>query len=829
MYCKDKIPAAAWPISLDVALEVTWLVLIFLLPIYFNPFGYEAFYLAKSLLIQFIASILLGVFIAQWLLRKQEFSLMSLREWVVQSPLQIAVIVFGIAWCGSTIFSIIPAESFWGSLARKDGLISTLSWIAIFFVMSQKMHRRQQLYRALVTLVISAGIVSLFGIFTLFYPKLVPGFSFQVNGRVYSTEGNPLSLSGFLSMVLPITLALMILAWYEEKAGTKRTVNFILLSTAAALQMICLYLAQYSITVLLFIPGILILFLLWGIFQKRKATIALCGLALLLLLSSAGAMIGQLMVSRDSTQVRNTSEQQTTIAGQAGLKTLGMRLDIWKCALDVILDSPEVPFYQDRYHDFRRIIGYGPGSFVVLSQTRYPNSMKSGNANISMLLGQPENHYLYLGVTIGVFGLIAFIAIMVIFFFTGLRLLFYTRRNEIIVLTSAFIAGIAQYCIHLLFNPTAPLPELMFWMILSFMVVLNRISARVEPVPQRHIQSTTLEIDMCKPETVSGTRKVISMAILAAFLIMGIGLTCSVFLADMKLCSAIRLWNHDTGKSMNAYMEAVRLEPQEAVYYGRIGHSLYLLALAQDDATEKSRLLALSTAVYKSASELEPYLAYWSYVSGDVYSYWATQNNPDKWDDAIRLYERADKQLPANAEILNKWALALMLKGDYQAAGLKIAEARKADPSWSQNSYYGGLLKSLEGYRGEAGVMFVQPEKGRARLTRSIYTDRNDIEYFNDFCRQAAIYGVIDRVADDLNLYVADKSDWVAWSLLGIADIYAERGGESIEAFSRAAELISDKDIPVLKGVILAFPWKEKAQQEAADNITAFLTYRQAK
>ena len=517
-------------------------------------------------------------------------------------------------------------------------------------------------------------------------------------------------------MTLPITLALMILSWYEEKAGVKRTIHFIFLSVAFALQMICLYLAQYSITVLLFVPGIFIFFLLLGIFLKRKATAALSALMLLLLIASAGVLLGQLVMARGSGEVSDISEQQTTFAGQAGLNTLGIRVDMWKSALDIIIDSPEVPFFADSYHALRRIIGYGPESFVVLSQTRYPDSMKSGDAYISLLLGQPENHYLYLGATVGILGLLAFVAIIIIFFYLGLRLLSTTRRNELIVLASAFLAGIAQYCIHLLFNPTAPLPEFMFWMMLISMIVLNRISVSAEPGSQQNNSNFPDEIEPCRYQTVSSMRKTVSIATLVVFFIVGIGLTNSIFLADMKLCGALRLWNKDTSKSMNAFMEAARLEPEEAVYHGHIGFRLYLIALAQDDEAEKSKLLVLSTSAYNAASRLEPYLAYWSYVSGDVYSYQAEHNNPGKWADALSSYERADRQLPGNAVILDKWALALMLKGDYREAGQKLDEAGKADSLWTQNSFYGGLLKSLQGDKEKASEMFVLPEKGHARL-----------------------------------------------------------------------------------------------------------------
>jgi tetratricopeptide (TPR) repeat protein len=178
---------------------------------------------------------------------------------------------------------------------------------------------------------------------------------------------------------------------------------------------------------------------------------------------------------------------------------------------------------------------------------------------------------------------------------------------------------------------------------------------------------------------------------------------------------------------------------------------------------------------------------------------------------------------------LNKWALALILMRDYEEAGQKLVEAGKVDPLWTQSSFYGGLLKSLEGHREAAGEMFVLPGKGHARLTRHIYKGPNDIDYFINFCSQAAIYGVIERVADDLKYYVDDKGDWIAWTFLGIADIYAGREGEAIEAFSKSAELIPTGDIAELKGVIIGVLWNSHVLQAAANDIIASLSDRQTK
>ena len=807
--------------KLDLLIEGAWLLLIFLLPVYFNPFGYQVFYFAKSLLLQFGVCLLLGLYLARWFLEKHGRTTIKPLTALRRSPLQAAVIVFGLLWTVSTIFSVMPEASFWGSLARKNGLISNIAWIVLFLIIAQKIRRRSQIYRALAVLIVSAGLVSLFGILEFADPRLLAWLS--RNGRVSSTDGNPLSLSGFIAMVIPVNLALVMITWSAPDTGAKKTLKITGLLVVFALQMICLYLAQYSITILLFIPGIFIFFLLAGICLKRKATLALSAAVLLALLLLAAVIVGQKLLQRtDDTAVDQVAQvgpvaPDTSVAGRTGLNTLGLRVKQWQCAINVILDSPQVPFYQDNFHYLRRWMGYGPEMLVVVAQTEYPGSMKSEDTRNSQLLGQPENHYLFLAVTVGLLGLAAFLAVILMFCYLGLRLLRKLPGKDVVYLASALIAGVAQYCVHILFNPTAILPEFMFWLILALMAALVRIELPGDGEPSVPAGADLVVAGTAEKVDSGKVRK--AMAVLIIILSIGVGfsLTFSPALADMKLNSALNSWSTDANKTMSALAEAANLEPGQAVYYGYVGTYAFYLAIRADNTTTRNDLLSLSTSAYRVAGTREPYLAYWSYTIADVYAYWANHKAPDKWQDALDNYERADVLLPGDAVILNKWALALMLKGDCAGAGQKLEQSGMADGRWVQTIYYRGLLELYEHCFCTASYAFVYPVKEKL----------SDVGLYMNFCNQVSLYGGIEKVIEGLKTYtLCHEGDWVAQALLGTAELYDNRMIDASAALHKSAVLVPAEDIEALKSIVESLYQGNKGFQSVADDILYMLDER---
>ena len=267
-----------------------------------------------------------------------------------------------------------------------------------------------------------------------------------------------------------------------------------------------------------------------------------------------------------------------------------------------------------------------------------------------------------------------------------------------------------------------------------------------------------------------------SVLIVIIFAVIGSGLALPLLPGNMKVKEGFTLWNKDQRLALTSFTEATLTGPDQAIYHDILGSFAFIKATqANTDPVMKSTLMDIGESAGNTAIEIEPQLAIWRYRQADREMYRILDGNTQRKTDILHLYKEADQLFPGNALILNKWALALMLSGDYGEAGQKLVEAGKADPVWSQTSFYGGLLNCLEGHREAAGEMFVLPGKGHARTVRTVLNGLNDIDYFIDFCGQAANYGVIGRVADDLEYYADDKGDWMAWTFLGIADIFTGR------------------------------------------------------
>jgi len=787
--------------KLDVLIEGIWLLIIFLLPVYFNPLFYYAFYFAKATLLVLLVSLLLGLVLAQWFLMPHIIKLVGLPAIIRKSPLQFAALALGLIWVISTIFSVMPGRSLWGNLPPSIGFMPNLAWVIFFLVIAQKIRGRSQVFRALYALLISSGIVSLVGVLQIISPAFLP--EHQVNGRIFSTDGNPLHLSAFIAMILPITLALMILNWYGWGHQPRSKRRFAALLALFALQSCCLAFAQYSITLLLYILGIFVFFALIGMFLRRRATLSLSILSIVLVGVIAIVLLGQVLLTENTEPSMGTQAAAAPAAEQVGLPTLAIRVQNWRCAVAVMVDSPEIPFSNDGLHFLRRFIGYGPETFMATSQLRFPGSLKSSYTSQAVSISQPENHYLYLAVTLGILGLLAFLGLLAVFLTLGLRLLSRSKNKETIVLVGAFVAAIAQYCAHILFNPSVIAPELVFWLVSGSTVALARIDSAGVPDAQamdRVAGSRT------EPKSL---RKLLSALVIIIFVAVGSGLTLPLMLANMKVQDGFRLWDKNPNLALASYTEATLIGPEQPNYQDFLGVKAFKMAGdAETYPGAKKDLLFISEVAGNTAIQIEPQMAVWRYRLADREMYRIIDGSAEQKADILYLYQEADQLFPGNAVILNKWALALILTGDYQEAGRKLLESAKSDPAWAQTFYFRGLLSVREGNIDQAGGLIVSPIKYKLDETGvlSVLPDEDKLEnigYFIKFYGQMAAYGETVAVRDALSAYVKNKSDdWTGFTLLGIADSYNGNPTEALDDFKRASIIVPDEDAAVLAAVV---------------------------
>jgi O-antigen ligase/tetratricopeptide (TPR) repeat protein len=765
------------------ALEITWLAVIFLVPLFFNPQSYLIFSVAKISLLQFLVVAMLAFWIADWMLNRAGD--MGLRwQNIFNSPLHLAILGFGFVATIATVASITPAISFWGDWERKAGLLTLICWILFFLLVAQQIRTRTQLLRAVYTLLLSSGIVSIVGILQHLFPDIMLNvLIIKYTGRVFSTIGNPLFLSSFLAMVIPFTLALMVYSWYKrkEKNNTRILISLVIL---LALQLWCLWLAQYSITILLYIIAPIIFIILLGIIKRKRLVLSLGAVSLLALVVIAGLLLAPLLLSDTRIETPGPEDLKSApLSENLGLQTLGMRTQFWKGIIDMFFESPEVPFSNDRLHFLRKFIGYGPETFTFTFQSFYPDNLKSFDTYRLIFQDRPHNDYLYLATTMGLLGLTSFLAILGVFFYLCFKYMRQARADIDKLLLTAMAAAMVQYMADIFFNLSTISPELVLWLTLSFVAVFGRLTTDREP-EQTKIADLT-KLDASHKSYVNKTRRYVAAGCALLLILAGVGITIRPFLADMYLQKGVNLEARRSQQTVLAYDKATKLAPGEAFYWHFLGLYEYSVARAAKEEAIKADILTLSTNALEKTRELEPYIAYWNYTLADVYTYWANTGAVDKWSAALSLYDKASQLFPDNAVILNKWSLALIIKGDLDEARTKLDYTASIDPGWAETSFLYGLLLAREGKNDEAVSKLITP----------IQDNPANLNYFIVLCHRIMIYDMASSFNSSLDSYTQElPDDWIAHALLGTTSLFDGNLDKSLDEFNTSMLLVPSKD-----------------------------------
>jgi len=118
-----------------------------------------------------------------------------------------------------------------------------------------------------------------------------------------------------------------------------------------------LWLAQYSVTILLYLIAPLVFISLFGIIQRKKSIIGF-GIGLIVVLGIiAATILTPLFLDRNNEKPdNNTGDTNYYISTESlGLETVGRRVVHWKNTVDLVLNSHEVPFSDDRLSSFHLV------------------------------------------------------------------------------------------------------------------------------------------------------------------------------------------------------------------------------------------------------------------------------------------------------------------------------------------------------------------------------------------------------------------------------------------------------------------------------------------
>ena len=394
------------------------------IPVFFNPYTTRVFESDKTYLLR---SITIVMFLA-WLIKKsaEGFSLDApLREKGTRTIL-LSVLALGTVYFVSSALSITPYFSFKGYFLREEGFYTLACYIVTFFIVLGNFKEQGQLNRLLHTMILSATVVSVYGILQYFKIDTV-AWAGGERTRVTTTLGGPIFAGAYLIIVIPLILTRLM--EYIIDGFRKNIPITILYALVLAINICCMFLTKSRGPFVGFIISLFLYFILFvRLRQMKRLFISVVAVIIILVAFLAILNIPNGPLSGLQKHLGRIAQlYETEGSGK-------VRLLIWEGAIDILKSSPQ-----------RLAFGHGLESLFPLYHKHIPSSF--GRYEGSSIPDHSHNDTFDMLITSGILGLLAYLSIisMVIYatfnrlgFFTSL----YSRKLFILSLGGGLALGL---------------------------------------------------------------------------------------------------------------------------------------------------------------------------------------------------------------------------------------------------------------------------------------------------------------------------------------------------------------------------------------------------
>jgi len=362
------------------------LAIIFLVPIYFAFFqeNYNIFDLNKLVVFRIIITLILLAYISKiFILGKINYQGRN-GIFFITGLLLLSFII-------SSIFSIHPLLSWWGSYERQQGFYSLLNYLLFFVLLVLNLESFKQIKRILITIILGSFLISLYGIVQHFgYDSLAWKEDAFYFGRVFSSLGQPNFLGQYLILTLPLSLYYLI-------AVSKKLLYRFFIAISVALQFYCLILTYSRAAWLGLAVEMFIFLIIWLLIKNNKI--------LVYSLISLSIFTVFFIIIFNVINVNKSDYNYNKQFGYIGRFLTGFdfrdsanqaRLNYWQAALQEIKNESWL----------RRILGYGPETLASIF-IKYYRPEWGIFEGINVFPDRSHNAILDLILSFGLVGLIA--------------------------------------------------------------------------------------------------------------------------------------------------------------------------------------------------------------------------------------------------------------------------------------------------------------------------------------------------------------------------------------------------------------------------------------
>ncbi len=468
-------------------IEAGWLAALIIAPLFFNTYSSRVFEPDKISLIRSISLVMLLAYLVKvldrgriWLPAGGQPPSPASRppagnddnhsglDWALgrlwKAPLLLPVLLLAVSYMLSTLLSISPSVSWWGSYHRLQGAYTFFSYLVIALLAAAHLRQPSQLRRLQHTVIMTSLPISLYGIFQHFGKDPLP-WGKDVDGRITANAGNPIFLSAHLIMAFFLTLeravssyTFLLTSGPQSNAGPapdedaegptpEQSLAGVLAGGSylfiLIVQLLAIYWSQSRGPWLGLASGlyVFVLLLLTGLRPRnyRSWTAAWVGLGI------AGFI---LLILLNTTALGNalrpvpTWGRLTTMLDSA-TGTGRVRVLIWEGTAELISPNPPLTLpdgSKDPVNALRPLIGYGPETLWMAFNRFYPPELAQWESRSA----SPDRAHNETWDSLAMTGILGFLANSLLFlsiFFWALRWLGLIRSRRDVALFASMVIG----------------------------------------------------------------------------------------------------------------------------------------------------------------------------------------------------------------------------------------------------------------------------------------------------------------------------------------------------------------------------------------------------
>jgi tetratricopeptide (TPR) repeat protein len=418
----------------DKVLEMGWLLSVIVTPLFFNVYSSRVFEPDKLTTLRTIALVMSVVWLVK-LIEERAHGRRSIGfSW--QVPLVKPTLFTVAVYLVSTVLSVNPWVSFFGSYQRLQGTYTTLAYVVLFLVILQGLRTRAQVERLLTVVILNSLPIALYGLVQRNRLDPLP-WGGDVTRRVASNMGNAIFVAAYMIMAAPPTLSRVVDAFRsiltDDETGAADMLRAAVYIFTFLVQLIAIWYTQSRGPLMGLLAGLAVWVMLGFLALRRVlsrrwwrgiwigALAAVVVVAAVFFLINPGGPLHEWALETPLNRVSRVLEYES---GTGMVRNL-----IWQGALDMVLPRGEVWYppteahpqgHTDPLDGLRPLVGHGPESMYVAYNSYYPPLLGHYESRTASP-DRSHNETMDSWVTKGALGFVAYVWLFGALFTYGLR------------------------------------------------------------------------------------------------------------------------------------------------------------------------------------------------------------------------------------------------------------------------------------------------------------------------------------------------------------------------------------------------------------------------